>query len=64
MELRAFIEIELRGMMEIVSGLHPEADDRWAIESRWHGQNWEIIVEPDLVTEQLVVITAYPVDKD
>ena len=64
MEHRGFTEIELRAIMEIASGLHPETNDRWAIESRWHGQNWEIIVEPDLEAEQLVVITAYPVDKD
>ena len=63
MEHRDFTEIDLRGMMEVASGLRPEARGRWAIQSRWRGRDWEIIVEPDRATEQLVVVTAYPVDK-
>jgi hypothetical protein len=64
MEDRGFTEIELRDMMEVASGLSPQATGRWAVESRWHGREWKLIVEPDPTAEQLVVITAYLVDKD
>jgi hypothetical protein len=36
-------------------------DGRWVIETRHNRGPWEIIVEPEIDIEILVVITAYPV---
>ena len=33
---------------------------RWVIGTRHKRRRWEVIVEPDEATEQLVVVTAYP----
>ena len=64
MAQRGFTEIDLRTMLEHARGYRHEADSRWGIQSRWRRQNWEIIVEPDPIAEQLVVVTAYIVDRD
>jgi len=37
---------------------------RWVAASRHRGRRWEVIVEPDLQRELLVVVTAYPVESD
>jgi hypothetical protein len=59
---REFNEIGLRSMLEIASGfrrdVHP---NRWIIETRFRRNAWEVVVEPDPITQLLVVITAYPV---
>lgn len=62
MEDRRFNELDLRTMLEharlyrrdIVKG-------RWVIETRHQGHLWEVIVEPEVVSTLLVVVTAYPV---
>jgi len=36
-------------------------DGRWVIETRHQGHPWEVIVEPEVAGELLVVVTAYPV---
>jgi predicted TIM-barrel fold metal-dependent hydrolase len=36
-------------------------EGRWVIETRHRGRAWEVIVEPDLERQLLVVVTAYPV---
>ena len=36
--------------------------DRWVIDARHAGERWEVIVQPDPAEEQLVVVTAYPVE--
>jgi hypothetical protein len=37
---------------------------RWVVLSRHGGRRWEVVVEPDVERELLVVITAYPVESD
>ena len=60
MEQRNFTEIDLRDMMDQASGYHRDLNhDRWVVETRHQGRNWEIIVEPDPDERMLVVITAY-----
>ena len=58
---RDFTEVELRQMLEDSSNYRPDfVEGRWVIETRYHGEPWEIIVEPDERSQLLIVITAYP----
>jgi hypothetical protein len=60
---RDFDELGVRRMLSVASGFHPDvAPDRWVIETRHRRGPWEVVVEPDLDTQLLVVITAYPVE--
>jgi len=62
MEQRDFTEVELREMMGRAQGYRPDRfEGRWIIETQHRQQDWEIVVEPDLEEELLVVVTAYPV---
>jgi hypothetical protein len=63
MEDRGFSELELRGMLELASGVRPDIlDGRFVIETRFRRRKWEVIVEPDEVEHLLVVVTAYGVE--
>jgi hypothetical protein len=60
---RQFNEADLRLMLEEAGGYHENHEEgRWAVETIHAGRNWEVIVEPLLNEEILVVVTAYPVD--
>jgi Domain of unknown function (DUF4258) len=62
---RGFNEADLRLMMEQASGYHENHEEgRWAIVAVHEGRDWEIIVEPWPDENVLVVITAYPIDKE
>jgi hypothetical protein len=37
---------------------------RWVIQTRHRKRPWEVIVEPDLAENLLVVITAYPLEHE
>ena len=64
METRRFAETDLRQMMENADGYRRDvAEGRWIIETRCHRRNWEVIVEPDVEAQLLVVVTAYPVEE-
>ncbi len=59
---RDFSEIDLRAMLERANGFYPSAAERrWVIKTRHKRKSWEVIVEPDLEEQLLVVVTAYPV---
>jgi len=63
MEDRDFTEVELREMLERSRGFHEDVvADRFVIETRHRGREWEVIVEPDAEAALLVVITAYMID--
>ncbi len=65
MEDRGFNEVELRRMLEHAAGHRPDIlEGRFVIEAKHGGQPWEVIVEPDDLSQFLVVITAYPVEKE
>jgi hypothetical protein len=65
MEDRRFNEIELRRMLERASGYRRDVvADRWIIETRHGRRPWEVIVEPLIPEELLLVITAYPVESE
>lgn len=59
---RGFTEVDLRQMFQDATYVRPDVEEgRWTIEARHDGRQWEIVVEPDLPSRLLVVITAYPV---
>jgi hypothetical protein len=63
MEDRQFTEMDLRSMLKAAGDYRrgPIAG-RFIVETRHKGRRWEVVVEPDLDIELLVVVTAYPVD--
>jgi len=63
MQDRGFSEIDLRTMIEDAGGFHPSiVPGRFLVTTRHAGKVWEIVVEPDEVEENLIVITAYGVE--
>ncbi len=62
MEDRRFNEVDLRTMLGGARAYRRDiVDGRWVIETRHQGHPWEVIVEPEVASELLVVVTAYPV---
>ena len=62
MEDRRFTEVDLRSMLGRAKRLREDiVEGRWIVETRHAGRRWEAIVEPDVETEVLVVVTAYAV---
>jgi len=60
---RQFTEVDLRAMLHLSRRYRQDVVEyRWVIEARHRGRDWEVIVEPDGERNQLVVVTAYPVD--
>jgi hypothetical protein len=59
---RAFSETDLRAMLERAAAYRPDVvPGRFVIETTHDGRPWEAIVEPDVVAELLIVITAYTI---
>lgn len=64
MEERGLSEQGLRYMLGKVTELVPDVEPgRWIAEGRTERQKWRIIVEPDEDDSVIVVITAYPIEK-
>jgi hypothetical protein len=62
MAQRGFTETDLRTMLADASGYVPgQRPGRWRIQSQWSGRRWEVVVEPDVADEMLVVVMAYEV---
>ena len=60
---RNFSELDIRRMLSTASGLRINfVPGRWVIRTRHNRTSWEVIVEPDVDAQLLVVITAYPVE--
>lgn len=58
---RDFSEVDLRTTLEHSQDCKPDiVDGRWVIRAVHEKQTWEVVVEPDVDAERLVVITAYP----
>ena len=58
---RRFTEIELRDMLHTIRGYRRDiVEGRWVIDTMRRRRRWKIIVEPDLKSHLLVVVTAYP----
>ena len=59
---RRFNELDLRGMLERAQDLRENVvRGRWVVETRFRRRPWEIVVEPDMRREVLVIVTAYAV---
>jgi hypothetical protein len=62
MDARRFSEIDLRRMLQRASGYREDVvEERWVIETKHQRRPWEVIVEPDVDREVLVIVTAYGV---
>ena len=60
---RNFSELDIRRMLSTSSDLRRDiVPGRWVIQTRHRGTSWEVIVEPDVDAQLLIVITAYPVE--
>lgn len=60
---RQFNEADLRLMMDEATNYRKNHEEgRYAVESRHDNRPWEVIVEPLLDEQVLLVITAYSVD--
>ena len=61
---RQFTEVDLRRMLEHAKGHRADVEEgRWVIEAQHKRAAWDVIVEPDMKTRLLVVVTAYPVEE-
>ncbi len=57
---RGFSELDLRAMLEHARDYRPDIiEGRWVIVATFHRRTWEVVVEPDVDTKRLVVVTAY-----
>jgi len=62
MEDRRFNEVDLKTMLAHARAYRQDlVEDRWVIVTCHQKHRWEIIVEPDVIAQRLVVVTAYPV---
>jgi len=60
---RGFSEVDLRLMMEQATWCHEDQEPgRWIVETKHDYRSWQVIVEPDMADEILVVVTAYSVE--
>lgn len=60
MEDRGFNEVDLRSMLTDASGWRKSAaEGRYIITSRFHREDWEIVLEPEEEAQLLIVVTAY-----
>ena len=60
---RSFTEIDLRRILKSATSVRRDVvPGRATVATRHFGRRWEIIVEPDLDAQMLVVITAYPLE--
>jgi hypothetical protein len=60
MPIRGFSETDLRGMLEDPDHVEPDAcPGRFVAHCRWHGQQWNIILEPDKDAGVIIVVTAF-----
>ena len=59
---RRFTEVDLRRMIERARSYRRDAiEGRWVVATSHRRKPWEVIIEPDVEAQLLVVITAYPV---
>jgi hypothetical protein len=65
MEDRRFTEVDIRRMLEGANGYRRDSvEGRWVIDSRHNRRPWEVIVEPLISEQLLLVVTAYPVESE
>ncbi|HOD83974.1 MAG: hypothetical protein BWX88_00688 [Planctomycetes bacterium ADurb.Bin126] len=63
MAKRRFNELDMRIMLDDATGYTKDIDpDRYLVQTRWEGRDWELVVEPDPLRRKLAVITAYRIE--
>lgn len=61
---RRFSESDLREMLTLATVVEPDAEPgRWVAHTRSQGRDWDIVIEPQVDEQVLVVVTAYPLDE-
>ena len=64
MEQRGVTEVDVRAMLERATGYEPSVvDGRFMIHAVYKNRPWIVIVEPDVDSTLLVVVTPYEVSK-
>ena len=64
MEQRGVTEVDVRAMLERATGYEPSVvEGRFMIHVVHKGRPWVVIVEPDVGSKLLVVVTPYEVSK-
>ena len=64
MEQRGVTEVDVRAMLERVTGYEPSVvEGRFMIHAVHKNCPWIVIVEPDVDSKRLVVVTPYEVSK-
>ncbi len=63
MEDRRFSEVDLRRMLEQATEQRRDTiAGRWVVQTRHSRRDWEVIVEPLMPEQILLVVTAYPLE--
>jgi hypothetical protein len=61
---RGFNESDVRTMMAHALRLREDAvPGRWVVEAKLDARAWQVIVEPDTIDKLVVVITAFPAER-
>lgn len=61
MKERGFNALDVRMMMHKPDRIYASpGTDRWIVDARLRGKRWRVILEPDPVQREMVIITAYP----
>ena len=61
---RGLSEVGLRTMLEDATSFAPASrPGRWAVQARFEGRPWVVVVEPAWEEQLLYVVTVYPKDR-
>jgi hypothetical protein len=59
---RSFNEVDVRRMLSAAYAFRRDVvPGRWLVQTRHRRSRWEIVVEPDVQSQIVLVISAYPV---
>jgi hypothetical protein len=61
---RGFNETDVRTMLAQALRLRDDVEPgRWVVDAKLDSRVWQVIVEPDTIDKLLVVITAFPAER-
>lgn len=59
---RGFNALDVRMMMHRPERIYASAGtERWIVEARLRGKRWRVILDPDPVKREMVIVTAFPI---
>jgi len=60
MPARGFSEVDIRSMIESpIEIVRDTCPGRYLARCLWHGRRWDVILEPDDVSNTVIIVTAY-----